>query len=290
VRHERAPASREGHVGSVPEVRGTDRSAVHRVMGALRRLQSRQGRMGSNRLAGNSMSAVSAALMKLLLAKGLSAEDIVEIAEQMEADTARIAGTSAFRVDTADRRRTWDRERKAAQRAAEREARLSGGKSGGNPPDSSASYIEEPSLSKSVEGKRRKIKSRAREVPLPDEWTVTPERRARLKARGASDRMIDDSADAMRSWAHGKGIERASWDATHDGFVMRDLRSTGPPQAAGANGKHSTGIGHAKTHNLLDAAAALHERLLAAELQDGALPAELRSGAIEGDAWFVPAE
>jgi hypothetical protein len=34
-----------------------------------------------------------------------------------------------------------------------------------------------------------------------------------------------------------------------------------------------------KTHSLTDAAAALHERLLAAELQDRTLPAELRSGA-----------
>jgi hypothetical protein len=57
-----------------------------------------------------------------------------------------------------------------------------------------------------------------------------------------------------------------------------------------ADEPHAEGSNGAKTHNLNDAAAALHERLLAAELQDRTLPAELRGGAIEGDAWFVPAE
>jgi hypothetical protein len=57
-----------------------------------------------------------------------------------------------------------------------------------------------------------------------------------------------------------------------------------------ADEPHAEGSNGAKTHNLNDAAAALHERLLAAELQDRTLPAELRGGAIEGDAWFVPAK
>jgi hypothetical protein len=220
--------------------------------------------------------------IQFLRSRGLSDADVLAYLVEIEQKTNIIRDRSAFSSEEVlEQRRAKDRERKrAAKEANSSEIR------GTSPP----SYIEEPSLSKQVEEKRRKIKSRAREVPLPDEWTVTPERRARLQARGASDRLIDDSAEAMRSWAHSKGIIRASWDATHDGFVLRDLRSTGPPSAKGTNGGHSTGNGHAKTHNLNDAAAALHERLLAAELQDRALLADVRSGAIEGDAWLVPSK
>lgn len=64
----------------------------------------------------------NAAALKLMADKGLSAHDIAEIAgaNEQPSDTA------------AERRRAWDRERKREQREAER---LSGGMSGGNPPD-----------------------------------------------------------------------------------------------------------------------------------------------------------
>jgi hypothetical protein len=85
-----------------------------RVVGRIRAL----GRMSLN-----------AAALKLMAEKGLSAHDIVAIAEAMECGAAR--------PDTAaERRRAWDRERKREQRELER---LSGGQSGGMsariPPD-----------------------------------------------------------------------------------------------------------------------------------------------------------
>ncbi len=66
----------------------------------------------------------NAAALRLMADKGLSAHDIAEIAAVNEH-----SGDNA-----AERRRAWDRERKREQREAER---LSGGMSGGNPPDPS---------------------------------------------------------------------------------------------------------------------------------------------------------
>lgn len=71
----------------------------------------------------------NAAALKIMLEKGLSLGDVCEIAAAIEGprDTA------------SEKRRAWDRERKREKREAER---LSGGMSGGNPPDPSPNEID----------------------------------------------------------------------------------------------------------------------------------------------------
>lgn len=72
----------------------------------------------------------NAATLKLMLEKGLTLGDVVEIAfaNQEKTDTA------------AERRRAWDRDRKRQKREEERE--MSGGMSGGNPPDPAPNDID----------------------------------------------------------------------------------------------------------------------------------------------------
>lgn len=71
---------------------------------------------------------LNAAALEILASKGLTASDIVAVAKALE------------NVDTAaDRRRAWDRERKREQRENDR---LSGGMSGGFPPDGSPNDID----------------------------------------------------------------------------------------------------------------------------------------------------
>jgi hypothetical protein len=186
------------------------------------------------------MSAVSAALMKLLLAKGLSADDIVEIAEQMEADTERVSGTSAFRVDTADKRRTWDRERKAAQRAAEREAKLSGGQSGGNPPDTLGKVdTKEDTLSPSkAESKSNSPRKRAVRIPFPDNFEPTEADLACARDVGLKTlRELRQAIAHCRDHHNGKGNTVADPHATLRTWLRSPYRSRQPPANGTVNGK-----------------------------------------------------
>jgi hypothetical protein len=221
------------------------------------------------------VSAVSAALMKLLLAKGLSAEDIVEIAEQMEADTARIAGTSAFRVDTADKRRTWDRERKAAQRAAEREAKLSGGQSGGNPPDTLGKVdTKEDTLSPSkAESKSNSPRKRAVRIPFPDNFEPTEADLACARDVGLKTlRELRQAIAHCRDHHNGKGNTVADPHATLRTWLRSPYR-----RQPSANGAANAG----NAQSLQEFARTLEDRLRSPEPFGGAEFTVIRGGADE---------
>lgn len=120
---------------------------------------------------------------------------------------------------------------------------------------------------------------------LPDDWAVDQKHRDRLKARGATDQLIDHAADALRSWARSKAVKRADWDATHEGFVLRDLKqhATGPPNGLFANHGHANGGSNGKDKSLQSFARAQHERACAADEERAKMLAELRD-AEDGDA------
>jgi hypothetical protein len=222
------------------------------------------------------MSAVSAALMKLLLAKGLSADDIVEIAEQMEADTERVLGTSAFRVDAADKRRTWDRERKAAQRAAEREAKLSGGQSGGSPPDATGKVdTKEDTLSPSkAESKSNSPRKRAVRIPFPDNFEPTEADLACARDVGLKTlRELRQAIAHCRDHHNGKGNTVADPHATLRTWLRSPYRTRQTTPADGAaNGKGQSPQDFART---------LAERFQPTEPFGGAEFTVIRGGADE---------
>lgn len=98
-----------------------------------------------------------------------------------------------------------------------------------NPPKVPPTPTGSPPHSKSTKALRR----------LPDDWAVSEARRRKWNARGASDELIDSSAEDMRLWANGKGITRADWDATHDGFVKRDLAEGGRRPTTNGHGSRA---------------------------------------------------
>jgi hypothetical protein len=223
------------------------------------------------------MSSVSAALMKLLLAKGLSAEDIVDIAEQMEADTERVSGMSAFRVDSADKRRTWDRERKAAQRAAEREARMSGGQSGGNPPDVTGKVdnIEDSLSQPKAESKSNSPRKRTVRTPFPDMLEPTQADLACAREAGLKTmRELRQAIDHCRDHHNGKGNTVADPHATLRTWLRSPYRTrqTTTPANGAVNGKAQSPQEFART---------LAERFQAPEPERRAEFTVIRGGADE---------
>lgn len=73
---------------------------------------------------------LNAAALEILVAKGLTGEDILAVARALES-------TSQKADSAAERRRAYDRERKREQREEQKSGGMSGGMSGGNPADPS---------------------------------------------------------------------------------------------------------------------------------------------------------
>jgi hypothetical protein len=186
------------------------------------------------------MSRLSAALMDFLMAKGLSGADVVEFARRLEEDTKQVMQQSAFRVDTADKRRAWDRERKAAQREAEREARVSGGKSGGNPPDATEKVdTKEDTLSPSkAESKSNSPRKRAVRIPFPDNFEPTEADLACARDVGLKTlRELRQAIAHCRDHHNGKGNTVADPHATLRTWLRSPYRSRQPPANGTVNGK-----------------------------------------------------
>lgn len=171
--------------------------------------------------------AVSASALRRLATLNLSPEQMAGVlellAEQADAEEARLKA---------------QRERKARQRAGQ--SRDSHGTvtvmSGDSPPMVPLSSppnpltnppLNPPQVPPSPTGTPPQSKSGKPLRRLPEDWAPSPEQRARWKARGATDGLLDSSLEDLRTWANGKGVTRADWAAVYDGFVKRDLAAGG---------------------------------------------------------------
>jgi hypothetical protein len=166
---------------------------------------------------------------------------IADMIEEMTADgvpihvivlavrTAELAAQSGksggIPVDTtAEKRRAYDRERKA-------NLRKSGGKSGGIPPEqkNALSSSESSSIqnSEAKEERKEEAKPRQRGHVLPDDWQPKRNHYDEAEAAGRSFRDVDAKADEMRLWARANGhravARKLDWDATFTGWMRRDF-------------------------------------------------------------------
>jgi hypothetical protein len=112
---------------------------------------------------------INVAMLEAMKSEGLDLDGCIRVLRAAGPDTA------------ADRRRAYDRERKREKREGER---LSGGKSGGNPPDPSPNEID--NLTPTRE-KPKPIGLAKKRMPIPDNW------QAREFALGTESRKVVDS-------------------------------------------------------------------------------------------------
>lgn len=163
-----------------------------------------------------------------MLAAGATAEVIVAAVEADAAETERVAADR--RAKAAERKRDY-----RARHAVSPNVPGTGGdiasvpgttletRVSPTPPSETQSHTP-PSAPKGASSPKPKSRPLRQ---LPDDWAPSAEQRVRWKGRGATDALLDSSAEDMRTWARGKGISRADWAATYDGFVKRDLAAGG---------------------------------------------------------------
>jgi DNA-binding transcriptional MerR regulator len=219
--------------------------------------------------------------IRYLQAEGFPAEKILELVAQLEETTAHASEQSAFRVDSADKRRTWDRERKAAQRAAEREAKLSGGQSGGNPPDVTGKVdTKEDTLSPSkAESKSNSPRKRTVRTPFPDNFEPTEADMACAREVGLKTmRELRQAIVHCRDHHNGKGNTVGDPHATLRTWLRSPYRRQ-PPANGAVNGKAQSPQEFART---------LAERFQAPEPERRAEFTVIRGGADEDTTRLLP--
>lgn len=150
--------------------------------------------------------------------------------------TAELAAQSGksggIPVDTtAEKRRAYDRERKANKRK-------SGGKSGGIPPDTELALSSSlPKIDPEIKKEEAKP-TRVRGHALPDDWLPSEVHYAEGSLTQHSRADVDAKADEMRLWARANGhravARKLDWDATFTGWMRRDWGRYG-----GLNGKRT---------------------------------------------------
>jgi hypothetical protein len=135
--------------------------------------------------------------------------------------TASGAGKSGgIPVDSAaERRRAYDRERKAAKRN-------SGGKSGGIPPEHETALSSSPSQnSKNEEGKKERARAN-RGQAIPPEWFPKSQHYVEGKKHGFDEFQVNEQAEDMRIWAraneHRAVARKSDWDLTFSGWMRRN--------------------------------------------------------------------
>lgn len=203
------------------------------------------------------MSAMSAALIKLLAAKGLSLNDIVEVIEQVEADTRRVRDRSAFDGDEqAERRRAADRDRKRTERECLR-------KSADNPQTSADTVSPSPfplptsptppspnpltpipiqmkevgaTPVLAVVAKERPPPRRKPEIPLPDDWEPGESVERVANELGFSDERCRHELAKLREHAGTHDRRCRDWDRAACGWLRKAVefeQRAGPSQAGG---------------------------------------------------------
>lgn len=171
---------------------------------------------------------LSAAAIRLLAEKGLSALDIAEVAEAM----------APARDPVAERRRAYDRQRKREEREEER---LSAGMSTGLPPDtappSSPPFSSPEPLSKTPPLSPRTTIRGARlsdDFTAPAEWIDW----AMAKRGWGRAEAVDESECFARYWQAkaGKDAVKRDWFKTFQNWVSNSRRpnAQAPPEYVGA--------------------------------------------------------
>jgi hypothetical protein len=209
---------------------------------------------------------VSATTLALLMRAGLTGDALLEAVASIDADMAAAAPAPA-KDSAADRRREWDRDRKAAQRAGQKlsgglSTVLSGGISTGSPPDISKKessptppkekttpLTQSPSVPSSSPDEAAAPKAK-RATRLPSDWLPSAKNRDDALKRGVPESMIDRIAARFRDfWVSkaGKDGAKLDWDATWRNWCDRECEQKGwapllqaepgQPATPSANGK-----------------------------------------------------
>jgi hypothetical protein len=169
--------------------------------------------------------------------KGIPVELIVSAVATLEEAMAARAVSTGNPVDTSmmEKRRAFDRERKARQREIERLAKSSAASTGlppvstGNPPDTSSILKEEVASNEEVLGKKENKKS-ARGTRVPPDFSIDDDDRKFAASLGLPPDAVEAETpqfiDYWSSVAGGKGV-KLNWKATWRNR-MRDLKKYQP--------------------------------------------------------------
>lgn len=176
-------------------------------------------------------------LIRFLRSQGASEEMIlgaVEAVASARTDDHRSAFELRPQDESAERRRTYDRERQRDKRAAAKACVL--GQSADNPPTSAetGTYIEDTSSpSSEQESKEARKKERAKRVSgslLSADWAPTPKHYLDGDGLGLARQRVDALAADMRDWAeansHRAVARKSNWNAAFSTWLRRN---TGPP-------------------------------------------------------------
>lgn len=178
-----------------------------------------------------------ALLVRSLAAAGATPEVIAIAVAAMEEERAKEAA-----ADETRRASQRDRTRRSREKAKGRNVTvtlptvtvtsLSRDPSPLNDPQPLLPTVEDnlntPPKEKDPTGPKRKGPIRKLPTALPDDWQPSEPVVSRLREKGirAADRQA--ALDEMRCWAHGKDERRADWNATFEGWAIRNAqRSTG---------------------------------------------------------------
>lgn len=159
---------------------------------------------------------VSADTLRLLMEKGLSGDDLVEIVAAIDADMIGMSGgIPVDKVDAvAERRRAYDRERKAKVRW----------KSGGIPPEVQCGHNSIGKLVEEVSEEKKEVVAAQRKSPvdkrgtrLPADWEPDADDWATASALGFSQEQAKRQFDKFRDhWIAkpGRDGSKLDWKAT----------------------------------------------------------------------------
>jgi hypothetical protein len=164
-------------------------------------------------------------ILKELIAAGLQGEALIAAIERIEQAQPEPIDAAA------DRRRAKDRERKRLQRGTpapsspRKSAEIRGlhgipRKSAETRKEALSSLLSAlSSNTKQTESKEVSKKERARKTQLPADWKPKPSHYDMAEKYKQPYSFVDQKADDLRDWAIGKGIIRADWDRTFNGFL-----------------------------------------------------------------------
>jgi hypothetical protein len=175
------------------------------------------------------MSTLSSALLKLLQAGGLSTEQIIEVAEQMEADTMAIRDASAFLVD--DRSPGAIRQARYRKRNAERNEERNETHNGDAPSLDNKGLPHTPSKQLNPPKENPPKGGQKKGNALPADWQPTPADLEYGRNLGLADRAVTEAAEDMRQWADANSsrdvARKSNWSAAFKGWLRREAEKKG---------------------------------------------------------------
>lgn len=163
-----------------------------------------------------------ATLIADLVRAGVGAELVGRVANALLTVATVVGNSTGIPVDkTAEKRRAYDRERKAR-------TKVSGGNSTGIPPDSenalSSSSLDTQKVDQRKEEKKEAPKRKSGHS-LPAEWHPSESHYAIGRELSRTREHVDREAESMRLWATANSnrsvARKADWNATFTGWLRR---------------------------------------------------------------------